>query len=277
MRFVDVTNDIAFRKIFGNEQKTLCLMSFLNAVLCLKGDHRIVSVTIANPYHFPRIAGEKASIVDVKATDEGGRKFVVEMQVPDVNGFAKRIQYYAYRDYSMQINRGDEYNLLKPTHFIGILDFNFTKGTHFLSHHLVLDKETNEHLLTDVQFVFIELDKFHKKANELASEIDQWIYFIKNSEHLEAMPENVIDLGLKMAYHEADRHGWTKDEFLAYDDHYIAEEDSRGLVDKAVMENHLMIIRRLVGIGKLSIREIAGILKVPELFVRQVIHEMEAA
>ena len=61
-------NDIAFRKIFGNEQKTAPLISFLNASLELEGNHQVVSVTIANPYQFPRIAGEKATILDVRAT-----------------------------------------------------------------------------------------------------------------------------------------------------------------------------------------------------------------
>ncbi|MFN7832923.1 MAG: transposase, partial [Bacteroidota bacterium] len=33
MQFADVKNDIAFRKIFGNEQNTAPLISFLNASL----------------------------------------------------------------------------------------------------------------------------------------------------------------------------------------------------------------------------------------------------
>jgi hypothetical protein len=35
MKFVDLKNDIAFRKIFGNENKKEILISFLNAVLKL--------------------------------------------------------------------------------------------------------------------------------------------------------------------------------------------------------------------------------------------------
>jgi flagellar biosynthesis/type III secretory pathway protein FliH len=35
MKFVDIKNDVAFRKIFGNEKKTEILISFLNAVLHL--------------------------------------------------------------------------------------------------------------------------------------------------------------------------------------------------------------------------------------------------
>ncbi len=36
MEFADIKNDIAFRKIFGNEKKTEILISFLNAVLKLE-------------------------------------------------------------------------------------------------------------------------------------------------------------------------------------------------------------------------------------------------
>ena len=94
MRFVDVKNDVAFHKIFGNEKKTEILVSFLNAILKLEGKNRIQEVSIINPYLVPRIAGEKASVIDVRAKDEKGRQFVIEMQVADVEGFGKRVQYY---------------------------------------------------------------------------------------------------------------------------------------------------------------------------------------
>ena len=121
MRFVDVKNDVAFRKIFGNEKKTEILISFLNAVLKFEGEKRIVEVSMLNPYQLPRVAGEKASIIDVNAKDGQGRQFVIEMQMADEEGFDKRVQYYTCRDYSMQIKRGQEYPLLKPTFFVGKL------------------------------------------------------------------------------------------------------------------------------------------------------------
>ncbi|TAE03198.1 MAG: transposase, partial [Bacteroidetes bacterium] len=33
MQFADIKNDIAFRKIFGNDNRKECLISFLNAIL----------------------------------------------------------------------------------------------------------------------------------------------------------------------------------------------------------------------------------------------------
>ena len=44
MQFADVKNDIAFRKIFGNETKKEILISFLNAVLTLEGEKQMVVV-----------------------------------------------------------------------------------------------------------------------------------------------------------------------------------------------------------------------------------------
>jgi predicted transposase/invertase (TIGR01784 family) len=228
MDFADIKNDIAFRKIFGNEQKTAPLISFLNAALQLQGDERVVSVSLANPYQFPRIAGEKATILDVRATDQSGRKFVVEMQVADKKGFDKRVQYYIARDYSMQIDTGDDYPLLNPAYFIGILDFPFGEGDKYNTHHLMLDKETYEHLLKDIQFAFIQLPKFKLAMHELASPIDRWTYFIKNATALSVIPDFAqTDEGLNTAFLEADKHNWTKEERIAYDNVLMKETDEK--------------------------------------------------
>ena len=228
MDFADIKNDIAFHKIFGNEQKTAPLISFLNAALQLQGDERVVSVSLANPYQFPRIAGEKATILDVKATDQSGRKFVVEMQVADKKGFDKRVQYYIARDYSMQINTGDDYPMLNPAYFIGILDFPFGAGDKYMTHHLMLEKETYEHLLKDIQFAFIELPKFKLEIHELATPIDRWTFFIKKSTDLNVIPDFAqTDEGLNTAFIEADRHNWTTDERIAYDNVLIKKTDEK--------------------------------------------------
>lgn len=226
MQFADVKNDIAFRKIFGNEQKTAPLISFLNAALELEGNHRVVSVSIANPYQFPRIAGEKATVLDVRATDHYGRKFVVEMQVADKKGFDKRVQYYMARDYSMQIDEGEQYPLLNPAYFIGILDFLFGSDTDYHTRHLILNKNTQEHVLKDIQFSFIELPKFDKKEEELVTPIDKWAFFIKNATSLHVIPAFANeDEGLKTAFIEADKYQWTKEEIIAYDNVTIKVAD----------------------------------------------------
>ena len=109
MKFVDIKNDIAFRKIFGNENKTEILISFLNAVLELPKGRKIKKVEIKNPYQLPEIKDLKSSILDVRATDERNISYIVEMQVEEPDGFDKRVQYYTAKQYSSQIEIGDDY------------------------------------------------------------------------------------------------------------------------------------------------------------------------
>jgi len=94
MKFVDITNDIAFRKIFGNDSKKKTLVSFLNAVIHLPKNEKIIDVEITNPYQLGKLSDEKSTIVDVKAKDEKGNIFIVEMQIADFDFFHKRILYY---------------------------------------------------------------------------------------------------------------------------------------------------------------------------------------
>ena len=225
MKFVDVKNDVAFHKIFGNSHKTVTLISFLNAVMRLEGESQVVSVKIENPYMFPASHGGKTVVIDVRATDHLGRHFIVEMQVADKEGFEKRTQFYASRDYAAQIDRGEEYVKLRPTYFIGILNFSMTINPNYYSHHQTIDVETGQWLLKDIQYFFIELPKFKKSLGQLETMMDKWTFFIKNSERLTIIPEDVIDEGLKTAYIEADKHNWNEAELNAYYDSGAREAD----------------------------------------------------
>ncbi|MCS7073634.1 MAG: Rpn family recombination-promoting nuclease/putative transposase [Bacteroidia bacterium] len=234
MRFVDVKNDIAFRKIFGNEAKKIILISFLNAILAFEGEHQIVDIRIVNPFQLPNLHLGKVSILDLKATDQSGRTFIIEMQIGDLEGFSKRVLYYASKSYSEQLYQGNQYRELKPIIFIGITDFSFSENPNYISRHQIRDVETSEHILKDIEFNFIELPKFNKSIHELNTLADKWIFFIKNAENLSIIPENTDDSGLKLAYEEANIYTWTKDELASYDYVLMREEDERARHDAAL-------------------------------------------
>jgi predicted transposase/invertase (TIGR01784 family) len=255
MQFADIKNDIAFRKIFGNENRKESLISFLNAILAFEGEQKIVDVTILNPYQLPKLKGGKVSIIDIKATDQAGRTYIVEMQVGELEGFAKRVLYYFAKSYSDQIKRGEFYRKLKPVIFIGILDFVFTENPNYISRNQVRDVETNERTLSDIEFNFIELPKFNKTEKDLQNltenrSADQWLYFIKNAENLDVIPENIDDEGLLSAYKEANKYQWTAEELEAYDYVYMREEDERARLDsaenKGKREEKMEIAKKLI-------------------------------
>ena len=233
MKFVDITNDIAFRKIFGNENKKKSLISFLNAVIDLPKQEQIIDVEIANPYQLGKLSGGKATIVDVKAKDEKGNVFIVEMQVAEFDFFHKRILYYTSQSYVSQLSKGVNYDKLSPVYFIGILEFEIGQNSNYFSRHKVLDVETKEQIIQDVEFNFIELPKFTKTIELLETSIDQWTYFIKNAENLTLMPEGVKDEGLLEAYTEANQQNWSKEELEDYLRASIKERDEIGRVEFA--------------------------------------------
>ncbi len=233
MKFVDIKNDIAFRKIFGNENRKETLISFLNAILDFQEAQRIIEVNILNPYQLPKLKGGKVTIIDVKATDQAGQTYIVEMQVGDIDGFAKRVLYYSSKTYSDQIKRADFYRKLQPVIFIGVLDFVQTENKNYISRNQIRDVETGEQTIRDMEFNFIELPKFNKQLHELSTLSEKWVYFIKNAENLEVLPENIDDEGLISAYEEANIQTWTQEELDAYEYAFMREEDERARLDKA--------------------------------------------
>ena len=180
MKFISPQNDFAFKRIFGDEQHKEVLISFLNSVLDLSGEREVVEVQIVDPYQVPRLKQFKETILDIKATCQSGRQFIVEMQVEHQHHFYKRALYYSSKAYTEQLRIGVDFTELKPVYFIGVLNFEAIPGSRYLSRHIILDEETHEQHIRDFEFCFIELPKFTKHESELQNVVDKWIFFLKN-------------------------------------------------------------------------------------------------
>ena len=122
MKFINPKTDFAFKKIFGSDQSKDILISFLNSIL-YEEKNVIEDVEILNPYQAPPIRGIKDTYLDVRAKINGGKTVIIEMQVLNVEGFEKRILYNAAKAYSIQLETGENYNLLNPVIALTITDF----------------------------------------------------------------------------------------------------------------------------------------------------------
>ncbi len=182
-RYLDPKNDLSFKKIFGEEKHKRIPIDFLNALLDLKDERRIIDLEFLNTVQPPHIAARKESIVDVLVQDQRGIKYIVEMQVAKVEGFEKRAQYYAAKTYCAHFGKGKKYHDLKKVVFLAITDYIvFPKKTGYKSDHIILDDKTHEHDLKDFSFTFVELPKFTKKLHELKSLEEKWCYFLKHAD-----------------------------------------------------------------------------------------------
>ncbi len=196
------------------------------------------------------------------------------MQVGDIDGFEKRVLYYSSKSYSDQIKRADFYRDLRPVIFIGILDFEQTENKKYISRSQVRDIETGERTIKDIEFTFIELPKFKLELHELKTLTEKWVYFIKNAENLEVVPENINDEGLKSAYEEANVMTWTQEELDAYEYTFMREEDARARLDKAEQKGEVKKeIEAVIGLHNngVSIAIIAKSLNISEDRVQQII------
>ncbi len=229
MQFADPRTDFIFRKIFGNEHSKEVLISFLNAVLGLEGEHVIAAVTILDPYQAPKISSLKRSFLDVKCRDERGVEFVVEMQVAYTEGFSKRVQYNACKAYVGQIPSGVDYPRLNQVIAISILDFTmFKEFEHYLSCHELRETITNNCYLDEIRHYFIELPKFTLTEALLETPIEKWCYFLKHAGELQTVPEKLKAEPYLTAFEVANRANMTREEWEVYDATMVAIQDERG-------------------------------------------------
>jgi len=77
---VDPKVDYAFKWLFGREKNTRLLIHLLHAILNPTPEEQIVEIQILNPFSEQMALDGKRSILDIKARDQRGRQFNVEMQ-----------------------------------------------------------------------------------------------------------------------------------------------------------------------------------------------------
>lgn len=235
-KYLDPKTDIAFKRVFGNEKNKNILMHFLNDLNIFGNDRTIVDVTFLSPIQDPEIASKKQSIVDVLCKDQDGVQYIVEMQLADDANFIKRAQYYASKAYFSQLDSGKTYKNLKEVVFLAITNFvMFKDKKSYISHHVILDKDTNEHDLKDLYFSFIELPKFTKSiGDKLDNMIEKWCYFLKHApatknEDLQAIIGR--DEVIKQAYDVIERFNWNEEELRKYEQEIKREMDNRSAME----------------------------------------------
>ncbi len=215
MQFLDVKTDYAFKKVFGSEDSKAKLISFLNALVYDDSPRKIKDLTIVDPYNIPMIKGVKDTFVDVKAVLDDNSKVIIEMQILNHQGFEKRVLYNAAKNYSIQLNKKEEYYLLNPVIALTIVDFiMFEESTKVINKFKLLEKENFINYSDDIELIFVELPKFTKELQELQNIKDQWIYFIKNAGSLEYIPTN-LDIQIQQALESVNEANLTKEELEA--------------------------------------------------------------
>jgi|GEM_PF-4120694 len=106
------TNDLVFKMLFV--QSIEGLKGMLGAVL----GTQVASLTILNPEIPGLVSGDgadKSIVLDVRVELSDGSRVIVEMQMRASGALATRLAFYAARDLSASMGRGQSYDGLTPT------------------------------------------------------------------------------------------------------------------------------------------------------------------
>ena len=184
-------DDYVFKRTFTRDDPNGILRDFLESVLKIK----LRNVQVLNAEIPKDILDERGSVLDIRAELDNTKIVDIEMQVQDQGNISKRSTVYMSKNIATQIKTSEDYQGLKPSIVINILNFNRYKRNsyHSIAHmkfektrkeeYVDLGYKEEEQLATDVlEMHFIELPKFIKKNPEIKTKLDEWLWLIAGRE-----------------------------------------------------------------------------------------------
>ena len=236
---IDPKVDYAFKHLLGRESTRPILIDVIDKVLNPGPGRHIREIELLNPFNAKEALDDKLSILDIKARDEMGRQFNVEMQMLAFPHYEQRILYYWAKLHQQQLHEGEDYQNLKPT--ISISFLNHVLFPQAPDHHLrfrLLEENRHFSLADDIEFHILELPKFTKSLAELGSGLDIWLYFLCHAEKIdiEALPAALEQPLVRRAFEELKMVTQTDLERERYESRRKAQLDHNTIVNVARME-----------------------------------------
>lgn len=175
-------NDVVFKIVFGSPKNEPILRSLLNAILNLTGADRIVQLTLLNPELSKPSVLARGAILDLRAKDGCGRQYNIEVQLREQIHYVQRSLYYLTKLYSEQLKSGDEYEKLRRTVAISILDFPlFPKHIPLHTRFRFHDREHDLELSDILEVHYLELAKL-RLEQPLGTPLEKWLHALKFAE-----------------------------------------------------------------------------------------------
>lgn len=190
--YCNLMSDVAFRWIFTKESNNALLRDFLNELIT---DREITGVELYKDSQMPFSKEYRKSIFDVSCKTSTGAMIDVEVQLSKQDWFADRCLYYSTFNIQKQVNEGCKEYLIKPVYVVSIDSFtrSHSKGWdgRIRSSYSLREDECHELMTDNLHFIFIELDRFNKKWEEIDTEIEKIYFCIKHLHEYETLPEKL--------------------------------------------------------------------------------------
>ena len=123
------------------------------------------------------------------------------MQVNSEPAFKERTLFYWSKIYSEELKSSEEYDYLKKTICINIINFNLFTSPEYQSHFQILEKDRKELLTDKFSIYFFELRKL--KKSQKGKPVEDWLNLInaeKKEDLIELYPKKWTKLAEGILY-----------------------------------------------------------------------------
>jgi predicted transposase/invertase (TIGR01784 family) len=240
-KYLNPFTDFGFKKIFGEEASKPQLIDFLNSLLPERD--QIVELTFKNNEQLGFTPYDRKAIYDIYCENQNGEKFIVELQKAKQNYFRERTIYYSTFPIREQAEKGIWNYNLKAVYCIGVLDFTFDDyesepEKSEVVHTINLKNQHGKVFYDKLTYIYLEMPNFKKEEHELATRLDKWLYFIKNLEDFQNIPELFKDEVFTHAFQVAELAKMDREDWERYEYSLKVFRDNKATYDYAVETAH---------------------------------------
>ena len=129
--------------------------------------------------------------------------------------------FYISRTISEQLPAGKEHFRydISEVYLIAVLEFRIDEASEqYFSNICLMDRKTHEIFYNRLGLKFLILPNFNKAADELETDLDKWLYILKNMSRLNQMPVYLNKRVFKRIFQIAEINKLTKEEREMYND-----------------------------------------------------------
>ena len=198
-KYINLMVDWSFKRVFGTEVNKDILIEFLKVIF---PQFAITDITYIPTEQLGIMEDDRKAIFDVLCKTEDDKTFLVEMQRGAQKHFFERALYYT----SFPIMKQGKKAIAKEEEgaepwdfsldgvfFLGILDFEYEQDERTEHRYQLLETKTLKQMTDKLEFVFVEVAKFNKREDELKTDLDKWLYLLKNMSTLLERPAALRD------------------------------------------------------------------------------------
>ena len=209
---IDPCVDIVIHKLFGDPNHEAVLLNFLNAVLAWSVP--IVQARVLNPFTPDLYKGQRGLILDIRAQDERGRIYQIEMQRRLDTALPQRMLWSWSRVYGAELGKSEDHAELKPVIAVWICEGDLFP-TSAQAHLRFQMREEREGFLLhgDAQIDVLQLRRWWRSRTDiLASSVGPWFWFFNEAEAWTEVPAEIDSPTMEQAMEIL--HDFRKDTFL---------------------------------------------------------------